>query len=62
MWCGHDPKGLAMTFRPLSLEEYERLTLQERLEYLHYLHADIAAKLEEGRTRLEAERFRQRVV
>ena len=49
-----------MTFRPLSLEEYERLTLQERLDYLYYLQADIGAKLEEGRRQLEAAQKQRR--
>jgi len=41
-------------FKPLSQEEYERLTLDERMEYLHRLMTDIRQKLAETRKQQEA--------
>jgi len=36
-------------FKPLSREAYERLSLDERMEYLHRLMTDIRQKLAETR-------------
>ncbi|HZO00136.1 MAG TPA: hypothetical protein VFB93_02965 [Burkholderiales bacterium] len=43
-----------MVFKQLSREEYERLTIQERMDYLQRLMADIREKLEEQRKQYEA--------
>jgi uncharacterized protein YydD (DUF2326 family) len=43
-------------FRPLSLEEFQRLSLEERMSYLQRAMAELQAKLEE--TRKQAERMR----
>jgi hypothetical protein len=40
-------------FKPLSQQEYERLSLDERMEYLHRLMTDIRQKLAETRTQQE---------
>ena len=42
-----------MIFKPLSREEYERLSLDERMEYLHRLMTDIRQKLAETRKQQE---------
>jgi len=44
-------------FQQLSREEYERLSLEARMEYLSALMADIREKLEE--TRQQAERAKK---
>ena len=41
-----------MIFKQLSRDEYERLTIQERMDYLQRLLADIREKLEEQRKQL----------
>jgi hypothetical protein len=46
-----------MIFKPLSKEEFERLSVDERMDYLHRLMADLRQKLEE--TRHQAERMKQ---
>jgi hypothetical protein len=46
-----------MIFKPLSKEEFERLSVDERMDYLHRLMADLRQKLEE--TRQQADRMRQ---
>ena len=38
-----------MIFKTLSREEFERLSVQERMEYLQRLMADLRQKLEETR-------------
>ena len=38
-----------MIFKRLSQEEYERLSLDKRMEYLHRLMTDIRQKLAETR-------------
>ena len=45
-----------MIYKPLSREEYERLTLQERVAYLDRLQDDIKQKLADGRIQLEQTR------
>jgi hypothetical protein len=40
-------------FKPLSREEYERLSLDGRMEYLHRLMTDIRQKLAETRKQQE---------
>jgi hypothetical protein len=40
-------------FKPLRHEEYERLSLNERMEYLHRLMTDIRQKLAETRKQQE---------
>jgi len=45
-----------LIFKPLSREEYDRLTLQERVAYLERLQDDIKQKLEGGRIQLEQTR------
>jgi len=45
-YCG---PGLGVIFKPLSREAYERLSLDERMEYLHRLMTDIRQKLAETR-------------
>ena len=40
-------------FRQLSKEEYERLNLAQRVEYLSALMADIREKLDEARDQAE---------
>ena len=40
-------------FRQLSQEEYDRLSLEARMEYLSALMADIREKLEENRKRMD---------
>jgi hypothetical protein len=45
-----------MIFKPLSKEEYDRLSVEERMNYLQRLMADIQSKLEE--TRQQAERLK----
>ena len=47
-----------MIFKPLSREEFERLSVQERMDYLNRLMADLRQKLEE--TRQQAERLKQK--
>ena len=42
-----------MIFKTLSREEYERLPLEQRMEYLRRLMDDIAQKMDEGRRQLE---------
>lgn len=42
-----------MIFKPLTREEYDRLTLEERLIYLQRLQADIAERMAESRRKLE---------
>jgi hypothetical protein len=46
-----------MIFKPLSKEEFERLSVDERMDYLHRLMADLRQKLEE--TRQQADRMKQ---
>jgi PHD/YefM family antitoxin component YafN of YafNO toxin-antitoxin module len=46
-----------MIFKALSKEEFERLSVDERMDYLHRLMADLRQKLEE--TRHQAERMKQ---
>ena len=46
-----------MIFKPLSKEEFERLRVDERMDYLHRLMADLRQKLEE--TRQQADRMKQ---
>ncbi|HZO01563.1 MAG TPA: hypothetical protein VFB93_10210 [Burkholderiales bacterium] len=46
-----------MIFKPLSKEEFERLSVDERMDYLHRLMADLRHKLEE--TRQQADRMKQ---
>ena len=43
------PSGGRVIFKPLSREAYERLSLDERMEYLHRLMTDIRQKLAETR-------------
>ena len=45
-----------MIFRQLSQEEYNRLSPEERMDYLQRLMADIQEKLEEQRKRADAVR------
>lgn len=42
-----------MIFKPITKEEYERLSLQERMNYLQRLMDDIRQKLDENRRKLE---------
>lgn len=42
-----------MTFKQISDEEYERLSFQERLDYLESLQADIARKMQDSRKQLD---------
>lgn len=42
-----------MVFKTLSEEEYEHLSLEQRLEYLQRLMEDIRRKVKEGREQLE---------
>ena len=42
-----------MTFKQISDEEYERLSFQERLDYLKSLQADIARKMQDSRKQLD---------
>jgi hypothetical protein len=44
-------------FKPLSREEFDRLSVEERMDYLNRLMADLRQKLEE--TRRQAERMKQ---
>jgi hypothetical protein len=46
-----------MIFKPLSKEEFERLSVDERMDYLHRLMAELRQKLEE--TRQQADRMKQ---
>ena len=46
-----------MIFKPLSRGEFERLRVDERMDYLQRLMADLRQKLEE--TRQQAERIKQ---
>ena len=48
-----------MIFKPLSREEYDRLTLDRRMEYLHRLMTDIRQKMDE--TRHQHERLKKRM-
>ena len=41
-----------MIFKTLTKEEYERLTLEERMDYLQRLVADINQKVQESRQQL----------
>ena len=50
--------GFATIFKPLSREEYDRLTLNERLDYLQRLQTDIAAKVDDSRRQLETAKRR----
>ena len=43
-----------MIFKPLTREEYDRLTPQQRLDYLQRLMADIAEKMAASRQQLDA--------
>jgi hypothetical protein len=45
--------GGRVIFKPLSQHEYERLSLDERMEYLHRLMTDIRQKLAETRKQQE---------
>ena len=45
--------GSQVIFRTLSEEEYEQLSLEQRLEYLQRLMEDIRRKVEESRKELE---------
>jgi hypothetical protein len=47
-----------MIFKPLTQEEYERLTPNERMEYLHRLMTDIRQKMAETRQQHEATKKR----
>jgi hypothetical protein len=40
-------------FKPVTREEYERMTLEQRMDYLQRLMTDISAKLEENRQRVK---------
>ena len=51
--CG---EGSSLIFKPLSRDEYDRLTLQERVAYLERLQDDIKQKLADGRIQLEQTR------
>ena len=42
-----------MIFKPLTREEYERLTTEQRLDYLQRLQADIAEKMAQTRSQME---------
>jgi len=42
-----------MVFKTLSEEEYEHLSLEQRLEYLQRLMEDIRRKVKESREQLE---------
>ena len=46
-----------MLSKPLSKEEFERLSVDERMDYLHRLMAELRQKLEE--TRQQADRMKQ---
>ena len=46
-------KGVQVTFKQISDEEYERLSLQERLDYLKSLQADIARTMQDSRKQLD---------
>ena len=46
--------GARMIFKTLSRDDYERLPLEQRMDYLRRLMDDIAQKMEEGRRQLEA--------
>ena len=46
-------KGVQVTFKQISDEEYERLSFQERLDYLKSLQADIARKMQDSRKQLD---------
>ena len=45
-------------FRPLSQQEYERLSLDEKLAYLQMLMGDIREKTDETRRAIEARKKR----
>jgi hypothetical protein len=48
-----------MIFKPLTKEEYDRLSLEERMDYLQRLVADINQKVQESRQQLaEAQKRR----
>lgn len=49
MWGG----GLVLIFKPLSKAEYDRLTFDQRADYLRRLMEDIARKAEENRRQME---------
>ena len=51
--CGAGEKGVQVTFKQISDEEYERLSFQERLDYLKSLQADIARKMQDSRKQLD---------
>ena len=46
-------RGVGVIFKPLSQQDYERLSLDERMEYLHRLMTDIRRKLAETRKQQE---------
>jgi len=50
--------GVGVIFKPLSREEYERLSLDQRMEYLHRLMTDVRQKLAETRKQQEDSRKR----
>jgi hypothetical protein len=45
-----------MIFRPLSAEEYDKLSLDEKLAYLQRLMGDIREKADETRRAIEKRR------
>ena len=47
-----------MIFKPLSQAEYDRLSVDERMAYLHRLMTDIRQKLAETRKQQEATKKR----
>jgi hypothetical protein len=53
--------GGVVIFKTLSQEEYERLSVEQRLEYLQRLMEDIRRKVEESRKQLEHARKQSEV-
>ena len=43
-----------MIFQPKSREEFDRMTVEQRMEYLHRLMTDLRQKLAETRQQQEA--------
>jgi len=52
-------KEAEVIFKPMTREEYNRLPVQERMEYLQRLMADIQKKMQETKARLDAEKKRK---
>jgi hypothetical protein len=52
------PDNPGVIFKPLSQAEYDRLSIDERMAYLHRLMTDIRQKLAETRKQQEATKKR----